>query len=173
MRHRDDFLKITREQIMAAVDYDPVSGIFTWKWREGIISQVNACHAGKPAGKVGTDGYMKITISRRGYMAHRLAFVIMTGRWPSDDIDHENLNKSDNRWENLREATISQNHGNIPGRSKKGLPKGVWKSDNKFTAAIKQNGKNVYLGNYFTPEEAHEAYMVAARKYYGDAFARA
>lgn len=174
MKHRDDYLTITRAEIMAVLTYDPVTGIFTWKPRPGVKNQFNSKHAGKSAGKRNSsNGYIRITIMRRGYMAHRLAFVIMTGRWPTCDIDHRDTVKTNNWWTNLREATGSQNRSNTPGQSKIGLPKGVWKSRRRFSATIKQNGSNVYLGNYKTPEEAHQAYLRAAEKYYGKEYVHA
>jgi HNH endonuclease/AP2 domain len=99
------------------------------------------------------------------------------GRWPKGEIDHVNGNKDDNRWENLREATRSQNIANArtPGCNTSGY-KGVYFDRSKprvkpWRASITVDGRTVRLGYFATPEKAWLAYVLAARKHYGD-FAR-
>ncbi|CAH0532169.1 Phage HNH homing endonuclease (ACLAME 27) [Ralstonia phage UAM5] len=102
-------------------------------------------------------------------MAHRLAWLYMTGKWPEQFIDHANMNKGDNRWGNLREANKSQNNANQPARTTSGL-KGAYWSNASMSWQAKINKR--YLGSYGTAEEAHAAYMEAARERFGE-FARA
>jgi hypothetical protein len=108
--------------------------------------------------------------------AHQLAFLYMTGSIPIE-IDHANGDRADNRWANLREATRKQNNGNR--RKYKGhWPKGVVKLKTKkpthkaFWARIHKGNRAISLGIFRTPEEAHEAYMRAAKDYFGSEFAR-
>ena len=91
---------------------------------------------------------------------------------PDDkQVDHINGNKLDNRKCNLRLCSHQQNCCNRSGHKGRDLPKGVYKSTNKFRSGIRVNGKNIYLGSFDTPEEAHAAYCAASRNYHG-AFSR-
>ena len=104
-------------------------------------------------------------------MAHRLAYYFMTGEDPADmQIDHINLDKSDNRWENLRLATHTQNSANARVRSHNQTSlKGVGKaSKNKYHARITFNKTEIHLGTFDTPELAHAAYVQKANELYGD-----
>lgn len=97
----------------------------------------------------------------------------MTGEWPADMIDHKNRDRTDNRWENLREATRSQNNANRRASSTHGFKGATFnRRQGRWMAQTKVNGKRVYLGYYDTPEEAHAAYVAAAERYFGE-FARA
>jgi len=118
--------------------------------------------------------YRQIKIDGANYQASRLAVLWMTGQWPKRkyDVDHRNLNKGDDRWSNLREATRSQNKANIPGRSRAGL-KGVTFNPvrGKYIAQITVNRRAVNLGRFDDPQSAHAAYVAAASKHFGQ-FAR-
>lgn len=106
---------------------------------------------------------------RKAYAAHRLAYLYMTGAFPPEQVDHKNLIKSDNRWDNLRLATGSQNAANRPVRSQsKSGVKGVWNVRDKFVSVININGKQKYLGTFTSEDEAHSAYMDAANAHYGE-----
>lgn len=86
-------------------------------------------------------------------------------------IDHINLNKLDNRKENLRMVTMSQNKANCPVRSNnKSGYKGVsyYKRRNKYIAAIKVNYKKIFLGYFTDVVDAAKAYNEAAKKYFGE-----
>ena len=93
----------------------------------------------------------------------------MTGTWPKAEIDHIDRNGLNNRWFNLREASRSQNAGNTKTHTdnKTGF-KGVCPNHKRFSAMINEGGKTKYLGTFDTPEEAHEAYMQAARDLFGE-----
>jgi len=113
-------------------------------------------------------------IDGRSYCSGPLAFLWMTGRWPTNEIDHKNRNRSDDRWENLRPATCSQNHGNtIHNRNNNLGIKGVCyeAKRGKFKAYIQIDGRSVNLGRFDTAQQAQATYEVAAIKYFGE-FAR-
>ena len=101
------------------------------------------------------------------YKAHQIAWYFMTGTWSVYQIDHKNRNKHDNKFENLRELTNSQNCQNQIGSRvnnlKTGL-QGVKVHKRKggtvaYRAAIQVSGKDIHLGLFETAEEAHQVYM--------------
>jgi hypothetical protein len=90
----------------------------------------------------------------------------MTGEWPKGLIDHVNGVKDDNRFANLRVVDETGNSQNIrkPNRRNKSGFMGVIFFQNKWRASITHKGKTHWLGDFKTPEEAHEAYLIAKRK---------
>jgi hypothetical protein len=119
-------------------------------------------------------GYVNIKISGHLYKAHRLAWLIEKGEWPSADIDHENADKGGNAFANIRDADKSQNAFNKPPfRNNKSGLKGVHqrKSNGRWVAEITVRKQRYSLGDFDTPEQAHAAYCEAAAKYHGE-FAR-
>ena len=161
---------ITADYLRKILHYNPKTGVFT----RLVSSRGHA--VGEVAGKsVNSYGYSQIVIKQKFYKAHRLAWLYMTGEWPPHEIDHINLDKSDNRFCNLREATHSQNNANRRTQinNTAGL-KGVgWhKKAQKWQAQIMVNNKQIYLGCFDCPAAAHFAYIVAADVHHGD-FARA
>jgi hypothetical protein len=119
------------------------------------------------------DGRRVIGIDGRTYFASRLAFLYLYGFLPKE-VDHKNRNPSDNSKDNIRAASRAQNLANTKCKSYNKLQiKGVRKHwTGRYEAYISLNKKQVYLGGFSTPEEAHAAYISAAHKYYGE-FARA
>lgn len=119
------------------------------------------------------NGYLYVSVNRRAYAIHRLAWVIVKGYWPVE-VDHRDTVKSNNRWLNLREATRSQNEMNGPRRADntsgfKGV--GWHKSRSSWRAYIQKNGRHISLGYHPTPEAASRAYARAAEQLFGE-FAR-
>jgi hypothetical protein len=103
---------MTPEQLRHNLTYDPLTGLWFWNIRVGRGR--NAKKSGDPAGYTDPDGYVRIIPDgERKYYAHRLAFFYMLGRWPEAQVDHINRVRNDNRWENLREATIRENLWNL------------------------------------------------------------
>lgn len=153
---------LTAEQVRNTLSYDPDTGIFTRQDR----------NTGKPMGYL-SNGYIRITIYYSQFLAHRLAWVLMTGEWPSHEIDHIDGNRSNNVWSNLRSATHSENQKNLPKHAKKiGLKGAHWhKASKKWIGRIMSDGVTYNLGLFDTPEAAHAAYVEAATRLHGD-FAR-
>ena len=99
----------------------------------------------------------------------------MTGEWPKNFVDHVNTTADDDRWENLRDATSSQNGGNCSlSRANTSGLKGAFYSETRrnWQAAIRVHGRLIYLGRYPSAQRAHAAYLAAAVKHFGE-FARA
>lgn len=106
------------------------------------------------------------------YAYHRVVWFLATGEQPLFIIDHIDRDGTNNCITNLRRATTSLNQANRKGVDGRSLPKGVYeKKPGRFCAQIGVNGHRRSLGNFDTPEEAHEAYMTAARAAFGE-FAR-
>lgn len=149
---------ISAEELRKLSLYDPRTGTF--------LRTKN----GKPAGSVFKDGYVYITFGRgRRYKAHHLAWLYMTGEWPSQLIDHINRIRRDNRWENLRLATKSQNAVNskIRSTSKSGVT-GVYKGNGAWVSEIYVQGKYIYLGRFKDMETAKAVRINAEKLYFGD-----
>ena len=158
---------MTRARLRALLRYDPQTGEF--RWRKQMSQSIKP---GDIAGGLNKEGYLKITITRRQYPAHQLAWLYMTGRRCRLVIDHKDANRANNRWDNLRCATRSQSSANRPPHRNNacGL-KGAWRNGSGWCATIRKNGRQHYLGSFRTPQEAHAAYVKAARKLFGE-FAR-
>ena len=164
---------ISQEYLKSILDYVPSTGEWRWRYREGLRAAVNVREAGTIAGTVG-DGYRHIMIDGCQYRSHRLAFIYMLGRDPVGDVDHIDMDRSNCRWANLREATRSQNHANKGRRSdnKSGI-KGVafYPKLGKWRAKIQVKTKCVHIGLFETKEAAADAYAAAAKMHFGE-FAR-
>lgn len=154
---------ITLGRLTAALSYDPRDGLFRW-----IAPPNQSIRRGEVAGsKHPRYGYIRIGVDGRYYMAHRLAWLYVCGRWPEHHIDHINGDRADNRIENLRDVTSSVNsqnqrkaHPNNKGSGLLGVSQNHW----KWTARIKVGGRQLNLGTYDAPEEAHAAYLTAKRQ---------
>jgi hypothetical protein len=157
------------EKLQEWLNYDPVSGIFTWKKRCG-----NKC-AGSEAGGVDAFGYRRIRVNARKYQAQRIAWIMVTGEDPGEyHVDHINSNTSDNSFANLRLATNSQNACNrgAPSNNTSGYKGVTWKKlKNRWSAQIMINSKKKNLGYFDTAEDAYAAYCKAADDFHGN-FAR-
>lgn len=155
---------LTHQRLLQLLKYDCSSGIFTW----AVAKQ--RCPIGKVAGTAHSGGYVSIKIDQKRYFAHRLAWFYVTGSWPSQQIDHIDLDKKNNSFANLREASAQQNSCNTPTRSKSGL-KGVTQTRGKFVARIQCSSQPLHIGTFLTKEKAHAAYAAEAARLFG-AFAR-
>lgn len=150
------------------LNYCEVSGVFT------RAETVNGKYKkGDVAGALKLNGYIAISIKGKKYHAHRLAWLYVHGHFPSDCIDHVNMNKSDNRIINLRLATKSQNMNNKGKRSnnKSGFKGVCWdKCQCKWKASTRFGGKNKHLGYFDSPLQASEAYNKFAIENHGEFF---
>lgn len=162
---------LTAERLRAVLTYDPNLGVFTAKpGRCGI-------RAGSNAGSLDADGYRRMMIDGVIYPASHLAWFWMKGEWPAEEVDHKNLKRDDDRFENLRPCTRAQNNANRALRKDKKLRiKGVSlrhrPKDRPYQAHITVEKRFVSLGYFATAEEAGAAYALAAVARFGE-FARA
>lgn len=158
---------LTQDYLIGALDYDPKTGIFIWKFRADCSSSFNGKWAGKKAGTLNWQGRVMIVINGTKFAAHRLAWLYVYGTWPENNIDHINGDPSDNRIENLRDVSHAENMQNLRGAKQNNRTGhlGVCfdKRWGKFEARIAANGKRTSLGRFDTAEEAGEAYLAAKR----------
>lgn len=148
--------------------YEPETGIVRWRmtgrgWRK----------ATNEAGSVSSNGYRIIKVDGVTRGAARIIWAMVTGKMPAEEIDHKDLDQSNNRWNNLREATRTQNGVNrrLPKNNTSGL-RGVhhhrYSKSNPWLARISLGNQSVHLGVYPTAAEAHAAYVKAAKAAYGE-----
>ena len=152
---------LTYERLREVLHYDPETGVFTWLVRTSTRIKV-----GDVAAAADGRGYIVIGVDGVLYKSHRLAFLWMTGEWPPQFVDHINGVRDDNRWSNLRPATRSENNQNVRrarAGNRTGLL-GVCRYRKRFKAQIRVDGRNLCLGTFDTPEQAHEAYLAAKRR---------
>lgn len=148
--------------------YDPETGLLTW------LHSGPGIRAGMRAGAVDSEGYRVLTFDRKTYRAHRIIWYFVHGDWPTQQVDHVNGDRDDNRLCNLRLATPSQNMWNScrPKNNTSGVKGVSWSEQyRKWQASIKVNRRSVALGSFDNKEEAAEAYQAAALIYHGE-FAR-
>lgn len=157
---------LTAQRLRELLHYDPRTGIFTRLVSRNCGTAEPGYHAGYP----NAEGYIHFMVDRRTYMAHRLAWLYMTSKWPQNLIDHINGIKNDNRIENLREATASENKQNMrKARSdckNSGLMGAYFdiRYGGRWFSNITINGKRQHLGMFSTAEDAHAAYIEAKRR---------
>ncbi|MCL4218786.1 MAG: HNH endonuclease [Candidatus Hydrogenedentes bacterium] len=164
---------ITCEKLRAILDYSPDTGVFRWKHRPDYSKAWNTRYAGKVAGyewQVGKNTYRSIRIYDWPFLAHRLAWLYMTGNWPAHGVDHRDLDGLNNRWSNLRAATKSQNGLNTKAKknNKTGF-KGVSQDRNgRCRATIQVDRRWREIGRFGSVQEAHDAYKMAVRELAGE-----
>lgn len=150
---------ITQNELKKLLSYDPETGVFT---------RVTSRRGSRPTvGTIRPDGYCSICVNYKSYLAHRLAWLWMTGDHPSDQVDHINGNRSDNRWCNLRSATNKQNSENcrLYSCNKTGVRGAVIdKRTGKYIARIRHFGKDVHVGVFDDAESADRALKDARDK---------
>ncbi len=159
--------RLSHARLLEVVSYDPGTGLFT------RLRQLGArALKGDIAGSVGPDGRRRIRIDKEQFFSARLAWFYVTGNWPVGEVDHLNLNRSDDRFLNLRIATHQQNTVNrrVLPSNRLGV-KGISKVKRRYRAQLCVNDGRLHLGYFSTLDEAKTAYAAAARSHFGD-FAR-
>lgn len=142
---------VTQERLKELYTYDPIGGTFRRNFgRQGV-------EKGSLAGSMNHHfGYVNIFVDDKGYKAHRLAFMYMTGEWPPEEVDHLDGDRSNNAWENLKLCSRSENARNMAKRKDNtsghvGI--GFHKKRNQWRARI----MGEHLGWFPTMEEAIKA----------------
>ena len=154
---------LSQETLKSQVRYDPISGEF---YRIARPKGSNA-----PLGLIATkptdQGYIRIRIFGKKYMAHRLAYLYMMGEWP-DQIDHQDRNRSNNKWGNLTNSSDKLNRKNtsLRKRNNTGVAGVTWSEKRKrYIARVTCNYEQIWLGQFKTLEEAIEARSKANVKF--------
>lgn len=155
---------LSAERLREILDYNSTTGVFVWKERTS-----NRVHLGDTAGCTsGSHGYPVIGIGGTTYLAHRLAWLFVYGKWPDKHIDHLNGNRADTRIANLRDVPNAINRQNMrcaKPENRCGLL-GVKFDDRtgRWVARITRGGKQFHIGVFDTPEQAHDAYLREKRR---------
>lgn len=153
------------ERIKQLFDYDAQTGHLLWRAKgRGRVKT-------RPAGTRLSTGYIGVVVGKRRYLAHRICWVVHFGAWPSDQIDHINGDKADNRICNLREATNAQNGKNArtPISNTSGVCGVTYdKVNRRWRSLIKVNGRQIHLGRWQSFEDAVKARKVAEQRHFGE-----
>jgi hypothetical protein len=157
---------LTVDEVKSLLTYSEDTGELHW-----LVQRNHKTKAGHLAGYRRPDGHIVVKINGHNYLGHHLAWVIVYGVWPVR-LDHRDLDPSNNRLLNLREATQSQNKANGRLNSNntagfKGVTLDKRRAVNPWKASIKVNYKTINLGTFATAEEAHAAYATAAQSAFG------
>lgn len=165
------------ETLRRLFDYDPDSGILTWRarpredfvndrlWRSRLRR-----YEGRPAGSLRQDGYLIVSPVIGGkthrILAHRLIWALVHGQWVPE-VDHRDGCGSNNRLVNLRAAaTQSENMQNLPARSLRGVSIDARGPNPLYNARITRERKVIHLGSFTTPEAAHARYLEAKKEFH-------
>jgi hypothetical protein len=141
---------ITQDELKLLLRYEPDTGLFFWLTNKGTAK------SGGVAGTPTSNGYTNICVNRKIYKAHRLAWLYVYGTLPSNQVDHMNGVKNDNRIVNLRQATNfenAQNHASLGVH--------LHKEKNKWQARIRVKDKRLHLGYFESKQDAICAYLSA------------
>lgn len=149
---------LTHQHVRRLFDYDPLTGVLTWR-----IRAARNVFAGDRAG----NQHRQVRINRHAYLMTHVIWCWMTGVWPSTTIDHADTNPTNNTWNNLREATRSEqgfnrrNYGKLlkwVGTNNRGKP---------YRAQVQLNGVTHYVGSFDTEQDAHDAAYAVAQQLHG------
>ena len=154
---------ITQTRLKELFKYGPETGVIV-----RIKTVTSNAKAGDTAGCINGDGYLTIWVDKTNCLAHHIVWLYVHGEWPSNDIDHINHKRTDNRIDNLRIADKSTNGRNQSMRctNKSGVMGVNWhKSSGKWRAFIRHDGKNIHLGVFRDFDEAVLARKAAEREY--------
>jgi hypothetical protein len=148
---------LTQARLKQLLRYDPDSGIFYW----------NVSGNGRTAGAVAgsrtiSNGneYIAISVDGKRYLAHRLAFLYMLGKFPDNITDHGDNDGTNNAWTNLADVTHTTNlqSDNIPARGVSGVRGVYWQAKaRRWSACYMRHGERHYLGLFDTVAAAEQA----------------
>lgn len=156
-------MPLTHARLKELLSYDPETGVFVW-----LAPTSNRVKKGQQAGS-NSHGYLTIRLDRELYRAHRLAWLYMTGDWPTQMIDHQNSVRADNRFANLREASVQENNRNVDLQTNNTTGfKGVSRHGANYRAECYANGLRIRVSGFDTPEAAALAAQQARCKLHGE-----
>lgn len=150
---------LTQHRLKELFYYDADLGVFTRR-----VSTNRSAKAETTAGTDDGAGYLRITVDKKRYRAHRLAWLFVHGAFPIVELDHINQNRSDNRIANLRVVNKSENQQNTfaPATNTSGVKGVYWnKAAKKWQAQLCVKGQLIYLGVFSCLDTAAAAYSNA------------
>lgn len=148
---------VDQQYVKECFDYNPLNGVLTWKERpithfntERSWKTFNSQKKGKEISTKGNHGYLQVAINKKIYLAHRICVLWMTGEMP-EFVDHEDHDRTNNKWSNLKTVSQQQNNKNLKMRktNTSGVTGVRWcNRDNLWTSRIQVNYKNINLGSF-------------------------
>lgn len=153
--------QLTNEHLRSVLEYEKETGVFRW-----LVTSRNV-KSGDVAGYIRPpNNYLQIGVAGKQHPAHRLAWLYCHGSWPDGMLDHINGNRIDNRIENLRIVTNSENMQNMRAARRDSTTGrlGVARNGRNFAVRITTKGKRIYVGTFRTIEEASNAYISKKRE---------
>jgi hypothetical protein len=163
-------MKITAAQVRDRFTYDPSEGLLRYKRAAG---QGGRYPAGTVAGGITGEGYRYVYVGKHQYRASIVIWLWMTGKLPTRGIDHKDTNPGNDKWANLRQASLGEQKRNC-NRSKNNKSGFKWvyfdRETGLYRAAISLDKKRINVGRFRTATEAYEAALAVARAQHGDFF---
>lgn len=154
---------ISHKYALSLFDYR--DGALYWRVRKSLKTSI-----GDSVGWFPGSGYGRVRIDGKGYYVHRIIFLYHHGRMPKE-IDHIDGNKSNNKIENLRECTKSQNQYNrkLDASNTSGIKGVYWHiNSKKWIARINNRGKHIYLGCFNDIEVAEQVVRIERLRLHGE-----
>ena len=154
----------SQSEVSAILEYNQEDGRLIWK-----VAANSRAAKGSMAGHKRKDGYMMVSFGGKKYLAHRVIWLLVHGYWPKY-IDHMDGDPGNNRMQNLRECSHSENMRNrkLPKNNTSGVKGVTWhKVYQKWQAQVGVDGDNVAVGRYDTVDEAAAAVKAAREKFHG------
>jgi hypothetical protein len=156
------YLDLTAKEVSDTVSYDPFTGVFRW------LRTHSRYVAGNVAGRKAAKGYRGITLNGAPVLCHRLAWFMMTGVWPPEDVDHENGDRSDNRFSNLRPGSRGFNMQNLRrahvDTASQLLGAYFDKRRGTWYSSIAKEGSTLHMGPFQDAKAANAAYLSVKRQ---------
>lgn len=146
-----------------------------FKYENGLFISISNELYGKPPGTVlrgswTNRGYVSLRVDGKNVKYHRAVFLFFHGYLPPS-VDHKNRDRADNRIDNLRAATLSQNKANTAKYAGCRVPlKGVHfnKRSKLYMSSIRKDKKLIHLGYFKNPKDAAVAYDKKAKELFGE-----
>jgi hypothetical protein len=167
-RHRGPKKMLTQAYVRKLFSYSKKTGLLRRRLHRG--------NRAMPGSIVGTSdghkGYLRVGIDGKNWSVTHIIWLYVTGEWPKR-VDHRDLNKTNNRWKNLRKATNSQNMCNTKVRSDSSTGvKGVYQDrrTGRYRVHVGLGRQRFYGGFFATVAEAKVARDMLAKKLHGKFF---
>ena len=157
----------TDKEILDRLQYSPELGGSCLSWKKSKFPQ----KVGAMAGSIKSDKYWRIVVGGKTLLAHRIVWFLHHNCFPTADLDHIDNNRLNNKIENLREATRSQNNMNTPQskRNTSGVKNvSFHKRQKKWEVRVQVNRKMINFGYYDDLELAELIAIEAREKHHGN-----
>lgn len=160
---------LTAEQVREKFLYDPDEGLL--RYSQATVRQCRIVPPGSIAGGVNKEGYRRVLVNGVHYRASRIIWLWMTGKWPVHKIDHKDCDTLNDKWDNLREASDSQQKQNNRRRkdNKTGYKCVIYdKERDKYRWQVVVNGKRIKGQRFASVTEAYADYQARLPAWHGD-----